>query len=150
MLSDEAHFGAGCGCGTLDLVPDRLDQGDAGHEDGLLVILQIIFGSMLTEEPALGDETAADSNSYSCSRQDHATSCGAETDDRAYPIKLRCGCRCTRKRPYGGPASCDPESRYQGGDTSHRSNTGGLADHSVHKYPSSFFGILPDCRDDRI
>ena len=58
----EAHFGTGCGCAILDLLPDRLDQRDAGHEDSLLVILQIIFGSGLTEEPALGDETTADSN----------------------------------------------------------------------------------------
>ena len=62
MLGYEAHFGAVCRCATLDLLSDRLDQGDAGHEDSLLVILQINFGSGLTEEPALGDETAADSN----------------------------------------------------------------------------------------
>ena len=95
MLGYEAHFGAGCGCATLDLVPDRLDQGDAGHEDRFLVILQINFGSGSTKEPALGDETAADSNSYTGSREDHATSRRSKADDRAYPIKLRGGCRCS-------------------------------------------------------
>lgn len=81
MLGYEAHFGAGCGCATLDLLPDRLDQGDAGHEDRFLVILQIIFGSGLTEEPALGDETAADSNAYTGSCEDHATSRRSKADD---------------------------------------------------------------------
>ena len=83
MLGYKAHFGAGCGCATLDLVPDRLDQGDAGHEDSLLVILQINFGPWLTEKPALGDETAADSNSYTSSCEDHATSRRSKADDRA-------------------------------------------------------------------
>lgn len=95
MLGYEAHFGAVCGYATLDLLPDRLDQGDAGHKNGLLVILQIIFGSWLTEEPALGDETAANSNAYTGSREDHPTSRGSEADDRAYPIQLRRSCRCT-------------------------------------------------------
>ena len=88
MLGYKAHFGAGCGCATLDLVPDRLDQGDAGHEDSFLVILQINFGSGSTKEPALGDETAANSDTNPCPREYYATSRGTEADDGADPVKL--------------------------------------------------------------
>lgn len=59
------------------------------------MILQIIFGSGLTEEPALGDETASDSNAYTGSREDHATRRRSKADDRTYPIKLRRSCRCS-------------------------------------------------------
>jgi len=95
MLGDEAHFGTGCRCAILDLLPDRLDQRDAGNEDSLLVLVQITFGSGLTEEPSLCDKTAADSNANTGSRQDHSSSSGPETDDRAHPIQLRRCCRCT-------------------------------------------------------
>ena len=94
MLGNEAHFGAGCGCATLDLVPDRLDQGDTGYKDRLLVILKFVFGSRLPEKPALCQETAADAGANTRARQQYTTGSGTETDDRAQPVKL---CRGRRR-----------------------------------------------------
>lgn len=114
------------------------------------MVLQIIFGSGLTEEQALADETATDSDAYPRARKYHATSCGSEADDRAHPIKLCRRCRCTRECHYKGAVPSGTESRYQCSDAGYSSDTSRLADHRVHEYPRSLFGVLPDGRDDRV
>lgn len=68
MLGDEPHFRVGGGGAALDLFPDRLDQGDTGYKDRLLVILKFAFGPGLSEKPALCQETTADADANSRAR----------------------------------------------------------------------------------
>lgn len=69
MLGDEPHFRVGSGDPALDLLSDRLDQGDAGYKDRLLMILKFVFGSRPPEKPALCQKTASDADAYPRTRQ---------------------------------------------------------------------------------
>lgn len=150
LFGYEAHFGTGCGSATLDLLPDRIDHRDTCYKNSLLVVLQIIFGSGLTEEQSLADETATYPDADPCARKYHASSCGSEADDRADPIELCRRCSCTSECPYSGPGPSGTESCDQGSDAGYSGNASRFADHRVDEYACSFFGVLSDGRDDRV